>query len=83
MSVELHSMIGTRSVLMGMDARGSEPMVRDESEVPMTQAPPEVGSMCGSNTAEYAASAAGLSFPSLDGAIYSGSRARAVTGAIS
>ena len=63
---------------MGMDARGSDPMAGDESEVPMTQIPLEVGSMCGSNAAESVASVAGLSFSSSDGAICSGSRARAV-----
>ena len=45
---------------MGADARGSEPMAGDESEVPVTQAPLEVGSVCGSNAAESAASVAGL-----------------------
>ena len=68
---------------MGADARGSKPIAGDESEVPVTQAPLKVGSMCGSDTAESAASVAGLSFPSSDGAICSGSKARAVTGAIS
>ena len=56
---------------MGVDARGSEPKAGDESEVPVTQAPLEVGSVCGSNAAESVASVAGLSFPSLDGAICS------------
>ena len=64
---------------MGEDARGSEPMAVDDSEVPVTEAPLVVGSVCGSNAAESAASATGLSFPSLDGAVCSGSRARAVT----
>ena len=68
---------------MATDARGSEPMAGDESTVPVTHIPLEVGSVCGPNAAEYAASVAGLSFPSSDGAIYSGSRARAVIGAIS
>ena len=68
---------------MGADARGSEPMAGDESEVPVTQIPLEVGSVCGSDAAESAASVAGLSLASSDGAICSGSRARAVTGAIS
>ena len=58
-------------------------MAGDESEVPVAQAPLEVGSVCGSNAAESAASAAGLSFPSSDGAVYFGSRARAVISAIS
>ena len=55
----------------------------DEFEVPVTQAQLNVGSVCGSNAAESAASVAGLSILSSDGAIYSGSRARAVIGAIS
>ena len=68
---------------MGADARSLEPMARDESEVLVTQAPLEVGSVCVSNAAESAASTTGLSFPSSDGAVCSGSRARAVTCAIS
>ena len=83
MTAELNSMIGARSGSMGTDARGSEPMAGDESEVPVTQIPLEVGSVCGSNAAEYAASVAGLSFPSSDGAICSGSKVVAVTGTIS
>ena len=58
-------------------------MAGNESEVPETQISPEVRSMCGSNDVESAASVAGLSFPSSDGTICSGSKARAVTGAIS
>ena len=57
-------------------------MAGNESEVPETRISPEVRSVCGSNAAESAASVAGLSFPSSDGAICSGSKARAVTGAI-
>ena len=68
---------------MGADARGSKPMTGDESEVPVTQAPLEVGSLCGSSTAESATSPAGLTFLSSDGVICSGSKARAVTGEIS
>ena len=68
---------------MGADARGSEPMTGDESEIPETHGPLEVGYVCGSDAAESAASVAGLSFLSLDGAIFSGSRAGAVSGAIS
>ena len=59
MSAELNSMIDARSGSMGTDARGSEPMARDESEFPVTQAPLEVGSVCGSNAAESMASAVG------------------------
>ena len=83
MSTELNSTIGAQSDSMGADARGSELMAGDESEVPVTQTLLEVGSVCGSNTAESAASAVGLSFPSSDGAACSGSRARAVNSAIS
>ena len=64
MSAELNSTIGARSGSVGADARGSEPMAGDESEVPVTQALLEVGSVCGSNAAESAAFVAGLSFPS-------------------
>ena len=38
----------------------------DESEVPVTQAQLDVGSVFGSSAAESAASVAGLSFPSSD-----------------
>ena len=67
---------------MGADVRGSELMVEDGSEVLMTQALIKVGSVCGSNAAESAASVAGLSIPSSDGTICSRSRVRAVIGAI-
>ena len=67
---------------MYADTRGSEPVAGNESGVPVAQIPLEVGSVCGSDAAESAASVAGLSFPSSDGAICSGSKARAVTGAI-
>ena len=76
-------MIGAQSDSIGMDARGSEPMAGNESEVPVTQAQLNVGFVCGSSAAESAASVAGLSFPSSDDAVCSGSRARAVLGAIS
>ena len=66
------------SAIEYVDAHGSELIAGNESEVPMTQA-----SVCGSNTVESAASVAGLSFTSSDGAICSGSKAGAVTGAIS
>ena len=65
------------------DAHGSALIAGDESEVPMTQASAEVRSVCGSNAAESVGSVAGLNFPSLDGAICYGSKARAVTGVIS
>ena len=68
---------------MGADARGSEPIAGDESEVPVAQIALKVGSVCGSSAAESAASVVGLSFPSSDGAICSRSRDRAVTSDIS
>ena len=83
MSAKLNSKIGAQSDLMRADTHGLEPMAGDESEVPMTQIPFKVGFVCSSNAAQSAASVAGLSFPSLDGAIFSGSKDRAVTGAIS
>ena len=83
MSAELNSTIDDRSSSTYADAQGSEPVAGDESMVPVTQMSLEVRSVCGSNAAESAASVAGLSFPSSDGAICSGSKARAVTGAIS
>ena len=83
MSAELNSNTGAQSGLMDTDARGPEPMAGDESEVLVTQAQLDVGSVCGSSAAESAASTAGLSIPSSDDAVRSGSRARAVTGAIS
>ena len=82
MSAELNSMTDDRSSSYA-DAQGSEPVARDESMVPVTQVSLEVRSVCGSNAAESAASVAGLSFLSSDGAICSGSRARAITGVIS
>ena len=76
-------MIGAQSDSIGTDARGSEPMAGDESEVLLTQALLEVGSVCGSNAAESAASVEGLSFPSSDGTICSGFRAGVAAGAFS
>ena len=83
MSAELNSKIGACSDSMGADTRGSEPMAGDESEVPMTQASLEVRYVFGSNSVESVASVARLNLPSLDGALCYGSRASAVTGAIS
>ena len=83
MSAELNSKIGARSDSMGADTRGSEPMAGEESEVPMTHASLEVRSVFSSNAAKSVASMVGLSLQSLDGAVCSGSKARAVTGAIS
>ena len=83
MSVELNSKISAQSGSMDADARGPKPMAGDESEVPVTQAQLDVGSVCGSYAAESVAYVAGLSFPSADSAVRSGSRARAVIGAMS
>ena len=83
MSAALNSMIDDRSSSTYADAQGSEPVVGDESMVPVTQMSLEVRSMCGSNADQSATSVAGLSFPSSDGMICSGSKATAVTGASS
>ena len=83
MSAVLNSANDDRSCSTCVDAHSSELIARNEFDVPVTQALPEVRSVCGSDTVESAASVAGLNFPSLDGAIYSGSKARAVTCAIS
>ena len=83
MSAALNSKIDTRSSSASVDSHGSELTPRDESGVPMTQILCEVKSMCGSNAGESVASVVGLSLPSLDGAVCSGSKARAVIGAIS
>ena len=83
MSVKLNSTIDDRSSSTFMDAQGSEPVAGDEFMVPVTQMLLEVRSVCGSNAAESTASMAGLSFPSSDDAVCSGSKARAVTDAIS
>ena len=58
-------------------------MTGDESEGPVTQTPLKAEFGCGTNADESAASVAGLSFPFSDDAVRSGSRARAVTSAIS
>ena len=83
MSAELNSTIDDWSSSTHVDAHGSEPVAEDKSEVSVTHALLEVGSVCGSNTDESAASVTGLSFPSSKGAIYSRSKASAVTCAIS
>ena len=83
MSAELNSKIGAQSGSMDANARGPEPMAGDESEVSITQALLEARPVFGSNVTESLGSVARLSFPSLDGATCSGSKARAVTGAIS
>ena len=66
-----------------MDSHGSELTPRDESGVLVAQILCEVKSMCGSNAREFVASVVGLNLQSLDGTVCSGSKAKAVTGAIS
>ena len=83
MSAELNSKTGAQSGSMDAYACSPEFMAGDESEVPETQAQPDVGSVYGSSAAESMASVAGLSFPPSDGAVRSSSRAREVTGASS
>ena len=83
MSAALNSKIDNRSSSVSAGVHGPELVAGDESEVPLKQMLQGVESMCGSNAAESGASVAGLSFPSSDGAICSGSKARAVTGVIS
>ena len=79
---ELNSMIGAQLDLVGMDARGSEPMAGDESEGPMTQTSLEAQSVFGPNTEECAASGAGYIHPSLEGMTRSGTKYGAVAGAM-
>ena len=76
-------MIGAQLDLLGTDARGSEPMARDESEGPMAQTSLKAKLVFGSIADECAASVAGSIHSSSDGAIYSRSKARAVAGAFS
>ena len=83
MSAVLNSKIDKRTSSAPVGSHGSELTAGDESGVPVTQISCEVKSMWGSNAAESVASVAGLSFPSLDGAVCYGSKARAVTGAVS
>ena len=83
MSAALKSKIDNRSSSASADTHGLELVAGNESGVPVTQISHEAKSVCGSNAAESVASVAGLSFPSSDGAVRSGSKAGAVTGAIS
>ena len=83
MSAVLNSKIDKQSSSVSAGSHGSELTARNESGVPVAQVSCEIKSMCGSNTVQSMASVVGLSFPSLGGAACSGSRARAVTGAIS
>ena len=82
-SAVLNSKIDKRSSSASANSHGSELIAGDESGVPVTQISCEVKSMCGSNAGESMASVVGLSLRSSDGAVCSGSKARAVTGAIS
>ena len=83
MSAALNSKIDNRSSSVSGGVRGSELIAGAESGIPLTLILPGVESVCGSNAMESVASVTGLSFPSSDGAICSGSKARVVTGAIS
>ena len=83
MSAALNSKIDKRSSLASVGSHGSELITRDGSGIPVTQILHEVKLMCGSNAGESVASVVGLSLQSLDGAVCCGSKARAVTGAIS
>ena len=83
MSAVLNSKIDKQSGSSSAGPHGSELTGEDESGVPMTQILCEVKSMCGSNAGGSVASVVGLGLQSLDGAVCPGSKARAVTGAIS
>ena len=82
MSAALNSKIDKLSCSASADSHGSELIAGKESGVPVTQILCEVKSMCGSNVGESVAFVAGLSLRSFDYAVCSGSKARAVTGAI-
>ena len=83
MSEVLNSAIDDRSCSTCADAHNSELITGNESVAPVTQKLLEVKSMCGSNTVESVASIVGLILPSLDGAVCSGSKVRAVMGVVS
>ena len=83
MSAVLNSKIDKRSSSASADAHGSEFMTRDESGVLVKKTSSDFRSIFGSNAVESVAFAVGLSLQSLDGAVCSGSKAKAVTGAIS
>ena len=74
MSAALNSKIDNRSSSVSAGVRGSELISGNESGIPLTQILQGVESVCGSNAADSVAS---------DGAIYSRSKAVAVTGTIS
>ena len=73
MSAALNLKIDKRSSSASAGSYRLELMTGDESGVPVTQMSHEFRSMCGSDAAGSVASVAGLSFPSLDGAVWSGS----------
>ena len=83
MSAALDLKIDNRSSSASADSHGSELIAGDESGIPVTQISCDVKTMRGSNVAESATSVAGLSLPSAEGAVCSGSKARAVMEAIS
>ena len=82
-SAALNLKIDSRSSSVSVGSQGSELDIGDKSEVPLMQVSYEVESACGSNVAESVAPVMGLSFPSSDDLICSGSKARVVTGSIS
>ena len=83
MSATLNSKIDKRSSSVSAGVHSPKLIAGDESGVPLTQILRGVKSVCGSNAADSVASVAGLSLRSFDCAVCSGSKARAVTGAIS
>ena len=83
MSVVLNSKIDIRSSSASAGSHGLELTAGDESGTLVAQVSCEIKSMFGSNTRESVSSMAGLSFPPLDGTVCSGSKARAVMGAVS
>ena len=82
-SAALNLKIDSRASLVSAGSQGSELDTGDKSGVPLMQVSYEVESVFGSNGAESVAPVMGLSFPSSDDLICSGSNARVVIGAIS
>ena len=74
MSAVLNSKIDNRSSLVSAGVPGPEHIAGDESGVPLTQTLQDVESVCGSNAADFVASAGTICF---------GSKAVAATGIIS
>ena len=83
MSAALNSKIDNRSSSVSVGVHGPELIAGDESRVPLMQMLQGVESTCGSNAADSVASVLGFNLQSLDGAVCSGSKAGAVTRAIS